>query len=234
MSPVLLNPHRFGGAAPGGGSYFDEVMADSPRAYYRLGEASGPTMVDSSGNGRNGTYGANVVLGTAGATPGNTAITTSGASTGVGDVAYAAWMDVTNAVSMEAWVKHTYTTGTRFFFGRKGWSASPCGLYLASGKISFLINGPSVVTANSPTASNDNLWHHAVGTFDGTTIRIYVDGAEVDTSPLSGSADITAHGLHVGGREGDYYAGPADECAYYGSVLSPARIAAHYAARNAA
>ncbi len=40
--------------------YVSAVMADSPRVYYRLNETSGTTAVDSSGNGYNGTYGANV------------------------------------------------------------------------------------------------------------------------------------------------------------------------------
>ena len=35
-------------------SYFDEVMADSPVAYYRMDEASG-LIQDSSGNGNNAT-----------------------------------------------------------------------------------------------------------------------------------------------------------------------------------
>ena len=36
--------------------YSGEVLADSPRAYWRLGEASGTSAADSSGNNRTGTY----------------------------------------------------------------------------------------------------------------------------------------------------------------------------------
>lgn len=36
-------------------SYFSQVMSHSPLLYYRLGEASGPTAYDSSGNGYHGT-----------------------------------------------------------------------------------------------------------------------------------------------------------------------------------
>lgn len=43
--------------------YYNAVMADTPYAYYRMGEASGTTAIDSSGNRRNGTYGGGVTLG---------------------------------------------------------------------------------------------------------------------------------------------------------------------------
>jgi hypothetical protein len=43
---------------PGGNQlvYANEVLADSPYLYWRLGEASGVTANDSSGNARNGAY----------------------------------------------------------------------------------------------------------------------------------------------------------------------------------
>ena len=45
---------EMGNTAARGGSYFDEVMADSPAAYWRMDEASGQPQ-DSSGNGNNTT-----------------------------------------------------------------------------------------------------------------------------------------------------------------------------------
>ncbi len=53
-------------------AYADVVLADSPLAYYRLGESSGTTMTDSSGNGRHGTYVGSPTLGAAGLVPGDT------------------------------------------------------------------------------------------------------------------------------------------------------------------
>ena len=43
-------------SAPVSSGYFDLVMSHSPLGYWRLGETSGTTAADSSGNGRNGTY----------------------------------------------------------------------------------------------------------------------------------------------------------------------------------
>lgn len=42
--------------APPASSYYDLVMSHSPLGYWRLGETSGTTAADSSGNGRSGTY----------------------------------------------------------------------------------------------------------------------------------------------------------------------------------
>ncbi len=54
-------------AAP---SYSASVLADSPLAYWRLGEASGTTAADASGNGRTGSYLNTPTLGAAGALAG--------------------------------------------------------------------------------------------------------------------------------------------------------------------
>jgi trimeric autotransporter adhesin len=43
--------------------YANAVGGFSPSLYWRLGESAGTTAADSSGNGRNGTYGAGVTLG---------------------------------------------------------------------------------------------------------------------------------------------------------------------------
>ncbi len=48
------------------GSYSAAVLADTPRGYWRLGEASGTTAVDASGNNHTGTYLNDVALGRTG------------------------------------------------------------------------------------------------------------------------------------------------------------------------
>src|SRR5215469_15882953 len=44
-------------------NYEAAVLSDHPAAYYRLGETSGTTAVDSSGNGHNGAYSGGVTFG---------------------------------------------------------------------------------------------------------------------------------------------------------------------------
>ena len=57
-----------------------------------------------------------------------------------------------------------------------------------SGLRFYIWNGSAAIT--SPVASNaiwDGAWHHVAGTYDGATVRLYVDGAQVGSgTPASG------------------------------------------------
>ena len=72
-------------------AYRDSVLADSPAAYWRLGEPSGTTAADASGNNRTGSYVGSPTLGVGGALVGdsNTAVSFNGSSQYV-EVPYAA------------------------------------------------------------------------------------------------------------------------------------------------
>ena len=51
-APDDSDPVTITAQGAGGTSYSQEVLADSPLAYWRLGEASGTTAADASGNNR--------------------------------------------------------------------------------------------------------------------------------------------------------------------------------------
>ncbi len=215
-------------------SYPSEVLADSPLAYYRLGESSGTAMVDASGNGRDGTY-TSTALGTAGALAGSgdsdTAITLTGGTGNAGAVPYDTWMNGLTAVTVEAWVNTTATSGTRFVVARTGNTNYNYGLAVINGKAFMGLRTTSTsLGATGTTNVADGLWHHLVGTWDGTTLRIYVDGVLDGTASLSGTMTTAANGLQVGGRGANYFVGSIDEAAVYSSALSASRIAAHYGA----
>src|SRR5262249_56626181 len=56
-------------------SYDQAVLADSPAAYWRLGESSGSSVADSSGDANGGSYSGGVTLGAAAwVTPPDTAV----------------------------------------------------------------------------------------------------------------------------------------------------------------
>lgn len=58
--------------ASSGSAYANTVLADSPIAYWRLGETSGTTASDATGHGWNGTINPPVTLGQPGAITGDT------------------------------------------------------------------------------------------------------------------------------------------------------------------
>ena len=215
-------------------TYASEVLADTPLQYLRLGDASGSTTaVDSSGNGRNGTrsQGAFGATGLIATDPTDTAYTgPTSASTGIG-TAYASWMNQ-SAITVECWVKGTAgglmvrdaQSGTRC------WQVAVSG----TGKVVLTIIAGAIPTLTSATSVDDNTTHHIVVTYDGTTAKIYIDGVLDATGTLSQALpQPTQTGLTIGNsnRTASFrYNGTIDEAAFYGSVLSQARVTAHYQA----
>ena len=91
------------------------------------------------------------------------------------------------AVSVSAWVRNLGSPGAYRYVIAKGATAciaAAYGLYTgAGGGLEFYISRDSGhLYADTPDAGTqiwDGRWHLAVGTFDGTTARLYIDGTEV-------------------------------------------------------
>jgi hypothetical protein len=221
-------PYRFG-AAPASNTYATEVLADSPLVYWRQGEASGTSMLDSSGNGRGGTYNNSPTLGVAGllTSGSDTAVTYNGTNQ-YGESGFSSWMNV-SVITLEAIIKTTATSGT--VFGRGG-SNRNYRIGISGGKAFIETNTGSFPILIGSTAVNDGNPHHIAGTWDGSTLRIYVDGVADGTLSAGGSLSAAGNVLRVAQRSGDsFFAGTVQECALYGTTLSSTRIAAHAAAR---
>ncbi|HET7484086.1 MAG TPA: LamG domain-containing protein, partial [Solirubrobacterales bacterium] len=74
--------------------------------------------------------------------------------------------------------------------------------------------------------------YHVVGTYDGTTQRLYINGAEVANAPLTGAITTNTNAFDIGSwNEGsEDFNGTIDEVAVYAGALSAARVGAHYEA----
>lgn len=216
-------------------TYLDTVLADSPVRYYRLDETSGTTFYDATGSGNNGTLNGGITLGTAGLLTGDTdkAATFNGTSgyisgnmTGLPTGA-SPW-------SMECIIKYT---GSGSFqgavsFGTIGtiWTNTRAGLGIDNNGhayCEFKAGG----LATSPVVLSTGVNHHLVGTYDGTNVRTYVDGAFIAMSGAATGA-ITNTGITIGVFIGEtnYLSGVIDEVAFYSTALSSARVSAHYTA----
>lgn len=222
-------------------SYSSEVLADSPLAYYRLGEATGAsTMVDASGNSRDGAFVTNAGAGTTctaatGLLVGdaNGALAFAGGAYN-GKVTDAAWMDVTTA-SLEAWFATT-DTGNGMICGRwpsSGTSNAYMYVDLQSSNVIRVyaqIGGSTRIASATVTGLRDGNPHHVVGTYDGSTLLLYVDGAQVATLTIAGTLPAVARDFQVGSRSGATgdFDGTIDEVAYYTGALSAARVEAHF------
>jgi len=229
---------RFASAAAAA-SYADQVLADSPVAYWRLGEASGTTMVDSSGNGRDGTYTNSPTLGVTGLIAGDSDTCVDFDGTNVGNAGDDAAWDSTE-VTVEAWINADVSQKmivTRWANSNLGecWALDTFG---AGGKARFYgsnTSGSSVVATGSTTLSTGTTYHVA-GTYNSSDkkFRVYVNGSlEGTSSALSGTWANESNNISITvGRRQDsgltQWNGRLDEIAVYDTRLSEARISAHY------
>jgi hypothetical protein len=71
-----------------------------------------------------------------------------------------------------------------------------------------------------------NMWSHLAATYDGTVMRLYVNGVQAGRREVTGSMRTSGGPLTFGGDAlfGQYFAGRIDEVRLYGRALSAAEI----------
>lgn len=214
--------------------YATEVLADSPVGYWRLGEPSGTTAEDSSGNNRDGTYSGGFTLGVTGAVSGDTAADFNG-STGVVTIANNAAFQFTTDCTVEAWVKPDAVSADAVITKGDNFSDPDYMLFLTLsgtgiGDLSFWNGTAWTTSAALPIVAGQ--WQHVAATFDGVTVRLFYNGQLIHSNATAttiqtstGSLRIAQQGSTAGSNNFD---GSIDEVALYETALSPTRIAAHY------
>ncbi len=216
--------------------YAAVVDADDPAGYWRFGEPSGTTMLDSSGTvpPNNGTYIGGVTLNQPGALVVNP--NTAALYDGINDqgrVPDANSLDVGNSFTAEGWIKRSSDAKTHELMN-KGAS----GIHLVVGNAASLNKvllrraGVATIADSTVGVPADGNYHHVVATMNGlgSTAKIYIDG--VDRTHIVGAGQTilnTAFPLTFGSF-GSAPATPAfyDEFALYDTALTQARITAHY------
>ena len=76
-------------------------------------------------------------------------------------------------------------------------------------------------------------WQHVAIAYDGSTVRIYRNGAQVASQALSVTIPGTANPVHwgdtlSGGVEQNFLTGALDEGALYNQALTAAQVSQHY------
>jgi hypothetical protein len=91
-------------------------------------------------------------------------------------------------------------------------------------EVAFYNSNAILYRASSTSTFNDNQWHHAVGTFDGSNLRIYVDGNLQGSLVTTTQVYYPATGAAAIGRDGDnntgYFSGLIDEVRIYNRALT--------------
>jgi hypothetical protein len=220
--------------APPPSGYSAAVIADSPVSYWRLGEASGTTAADERGVNpgayvNSPTLGATSLLAT---DTTNKAVALDGSNDNV-RIANSATLGLSSPLSLEAWIKPS-SLPTAGAFASILTKAESYSLQFNGPRLEFTImqNGARRRLQAPSGAIVAGQAYHVVGTYDGTTQRLYVNGAQVASAALSGPASASSSALYVGSWSGssEFFKGTIDEPAVYGSTLSAARVSAHFGA----
>ena len=82
----------------------------------------------------------------------------------------------------------------------------------------------TTASASGTSALAANAWSHVAFTFDGTSLRLYVNGTLVRTTNASGSIAATTGQLLVGSDSAAWYRGRLDDLRIYNRALTAAQI----------
>ncbi len=119
---------------------------------------------------------------------------------------------ITTTLTIEAWIMPVSVSGHQHIAGKNNYEISiePSGSGFAA-LFEFSSRGAWRSVASGQLALNQ--WHHIAGTYDGSNMRLFVNGARVASIQTSGSIDQTANPFRIGSADGsgDFFPGQIDE-----------------------
>lgn len=179
--------------------------ANTPGLWH-FSEAVGATVQDASGNGHTGTAAnmgwATGKFGPAGTFNGDNSVVNAGTSPALN----------APSLSVEAWISATHITGGEQTLIRK---QADDGNYIydfltADGKVFLRLNGGNG-SVLSTTKLENHRWYHVAATYDGSNIRVYINGVLDNTVPYAVPLRYgTSTAFYIGGdglNDNKYYEG---------------------------
>ncbi|MBI5360561.1 MAG: LamG domain-containing protein [Planctomycetes bacterium] len=207
-------------------SYHSLPIDNATLGMWRMDEASG-NAIDGASFGNNGT-----LTGTVTSATGKFGDARQfDGSTGYFQLTDSAIFKPANQVTVEAWVKTTDTYGFIFEKQKTSWVSYALVMgWSTSGKAEFIADTDSDITghtATSTTSINDGNWHYIAGTYDGATVRVYVDGnLEAETAWAGTLYYDGAVGPRIGfhSEATTYLSGAIDDLRVSGIARTPEEI----------
>ena len=194
-------------------------------AAYGFEETAGAQALDASGNGNDG-----ALFGTTRTESGRfgNALSFDGVDDWV-TIEHGSSLELAGAMTVEAWVFPTASSNWSTIVAKESTGDLAFALY-ASGTAHrpaarFGLNGQTDVQGESPLPLNT--WTHLAATYDGSFVRLYVNGSETDTQALSGGITASSNPLRIGGNSvwlDESFEGRIDEVRIYDRQLTLAEI----------
>lgn len=210
-------------------------LNNSLSAWWKFSEGNGTSTIDNSGYGNTGTINGNV-----------TWLTNSSCLSGFGyclsftrttnslvKVINSPSLNPRKELTLEAWINLASPIPSWTRFISKGLETGISQQY----EFTFQIDGPlrfMLVTSTANTCVWQNLttntWHHVVGTYDGSQMKIYVNGSLKQTCSATGDINTTTQNLWFGGYNGvdGEFPGIIDNVKIFSRALSSDEIKAEY------
>jgi fibronectin type 3 domain-containing protein len=196
-------------------------------AGYGFDEGSGTTTADRSGNGNTGTL-SNATWSTAGKFGNALFFNGTNARVNIND---SNSLDLTNGMTLEAWVKPTVAnTVFQTILMKEQPGNTAYALYgnTDTGRPDTEgVVGGSYKTLLAPSALATGTWSYLTATYDGSTLRLFLNGTQVAQQAVSGSIATSTSALRIGGNVvwgGEWFNGWIDEVRIYNRALSAAEI----------
>lgn len=137
-----------------------------------------------------------------------------------------------STISTSAWVNFSSLTSNQYIIGKEI-STNPYGGWMlrinGNGKLDYSVSvgATNYLTEYAVSSIYTGTWYHVMGTYDGETINLYLDGKLVatNTSP-SGTITTNAANVNIGRSEGfgRYLNGKIDEVKIYNIALTPEQV----------
>ena len=145
-------------------------------------------------------------------------------------------LNITDAITIEAWVTLDNVSGAKQILTLWTSSAGYQPWFEGSTFMLRLNNGSGNFDAKYSGLSAE-IWYHVAGTWDGTTIRAYVNGKEGTPIGMGGKINVPDTNLNIGSYNngaGEFFGGVIDEVCIYNRALSEDEINQNLAAQGLA
>lgn len=220
-------------------AYRDRVLADGPKGYFRLGEASGTTAADLAPAGAPGIYEGTLTLGVPGAIVGDpdTAVRFLNPTSVTSVVTLGDRFEFAGTLpfSVEAWVNAKASDGLYHHIFTREQRTTPKQGYavlidtIGTVVLERFIGSSGLFSVDGPLTPNG--FTHVVAVYDGSALRLFLNGAQVGGDVAdTRSAPSFAIPAYIGGASPaeDLFDGVIDEVAVYDKALTAAQVKAHH------
>ncbi len=177
-------------------------------------ESSG-TLADSSGRGNTLTVSGNPTYSVAGQFGTAVRFDSTDDYGAITDAAQSG-LDITGSITVEAWVNKTALSGSDYIVSKWGSTTATQSYILFIGNLgtpTFQIrNGASTASATSPSGTvTTGTWYHIAGVYDGSEVRVYVNGVETGSTAYTSGIANTSTAFSVSASGGSSFNGTIDE-----------------------